>query len=466
MATTEWTQGRASNVADHIVHADATARLPGDTPVEIQFDCRGDRLVRLGFTNGLLRVLTLGIYSSWAKTNVRQRIWSFTKLNGEPTQYTGTGRELFSGLMVVAAIFFLPALIGSIALALLFPERDDVQSTYQIAIAGIIFFLLGNARYRALRYRMSRTTWRGIRGALVGSPERYGWVSFWTLALPVLIVSVLAAGAAAVSAPNVGAALLVVSAIILPWVLPWRANHLRGLLTRDMRFGDQPFTYDGSSGPLYQRFLLAWVGGVVVVATFVGGSAITLVNSGLLGAFTAPAIVPLPLFVVALQLIGLAIVSAALLGLLTAAYRAAVTRHFASHTHFGDATFGSAVTGSGVAWLAISNWALWGIAALAGLGIGLLLLNGAGLGSAITVPGADTGEANNPMQPLALLVMLFPVIILVTAATTVAEFRSAKYYTSRLRLDGVVDVNRIMQSDSVQPKRGEGLAHMLDVDAF
>jgi len=36
----------------------------------------------LSMLNGLLRILTLGVYHFWGKTEVRQRIWSAVRIDG------------------------------------------------------------------------------------------------------------------------------------------------------------------------------------------------------------------------------------------------------------------------------------------------------------------------------------------------------------------------------------------------
>ena len=74
-------------------------RCTAQRAIDITFDGRGGRMIGLGFINGILKVLTLGLYSFWAKTEVRRRIWSATRLNGEPLSYTGTGKELFLGFL-------------------------------------------------------------------------------------------------------------------------------------------------------------------------------------------------------------------------------------------------------------------------------------------------------------------------------------------------------------------------------
>src|SRR6476661_5021578 len=67
----------------------------------------------LSMLNGLLRILTLGVYHFWGKTEVRQRIWSAVPINGEPLEYRGTGGELFRGFLIVFFLILLPLGLAS-----------------------------------------------------------------------------------------------------------------------------------------------------------------------------------------------------------------------------------------------------------------------------------------------------------------------------------------------------------------
>ncbi|MGL4397866.1 MAG: DUF898 family protein, partial [Hyphomicrobium sp.] len=139
------------------------------TTIDITFENRGDKLIGLGAVNGLFKVISLGIYSFWAKTEIRSRIWSFVRLNGEPIEYTGTGKELLLGFLLVFGAFILPTILGGVAVALMFGENRSALAIYQGVVYVLFFILVGNAMYRAQRYRLSRTRWRGIRGGMAGS---------------------------------------------------------------------------------------------------------------------------------------------------------------------------------------------------------------------------------------------------------------------------------------------------------
>ena len=82
--------------------------------------------VALSFKNFLLRIVTLGVYQFWGKTEVRKRIWSAIRLNGEPLQYTGTGKEMFLGFLFVLAVVTIPALLLAVVLTLTLGQRSTV----------------------------------------------------------------------------------------------------------------------------------------------------------------------------------------------------------------------------------------------------------------------------------------------------------------------------------------------------
>lgn len=183
----------------------------------------------LSIKNFLLTIITLGIYSFWGKTNVRKHIWSCVHLSGEPLEYTGTGKELFIGMLIVVLGILLPLTLLQVASAFLGPL---LQGIVQFSVALTILFLVGIGIYRARRYRLSRTVWRGIRGTLAGSPTGYAVSNFWmTLTLP----------------------------FTLMWTYPWMRMRLTSKMTNDMMFGSELFRFGGSSGPLYKRFAICWV---------------------------------------------------------------------------------------------------------------------------------------------------------------------------------------------------------------
>lgn len=123
----------------------------------------------LSLLNGLLRILTLGAYHFWGKTEVRQRIWSAVRIDGEPLEYRGTGAELFRGFVIVFLVVLLPLALLALVPILLWGVSIFGNVLVQLGLGVAAVLLGGLGLYRARRYRLSRTRWRGIRGGLSGS---------------------------------------------------------------------------------------------------------------------------------------------------------------------------------------------------------------------------------------------------------------------------------------------------------
>lgn len=131
-------------------------------------------LFGLALKTGFLTLVTLGIYRFWQKTRIRKYIWSSVSADGDTFEYTGTGLEKFLGFLI--AIVFLAVYVGLIQIALFYaginvmvnPETASPQEilVQTLAIYGTFFAVLPfilYAMYRARRYKMARTRWRGIR---------------------------------------------------------------------------------------------------------------------------------------------------------------------------------------------------------------------------------------------------------------------------------------------------------------
>jgi uncharacterized membrane protein YjgN (DUF898 family) len=341
-------------------------------------------LAVLAITNFLLNVITLSLYRFWAKTKVRRHIWSCIHINGEPLEYTGTGKELFLGALIVFLLLILPIILILVTATVWLGPQHPVTALLQTAITVIVLLLTGMAIYRARRYRLSRTLWRGIRGTLVGSSWRYSLLYFGSWLLKIFT---------------------------LGWSTPAMNVELQQRITRDMRFGETPFTFKGSAGRLYPAYALCWFlvtimvifgialgGGVLYSLYYTGGGAdFSWARSLAAGVVAAAAIY-------------------ILYSLAWTIYQAREMNAFAAYSGFDAARF--RLTAS-----ALSLGALW-------LGNMAILLFTIGIG--------------------------IPFILQ----------RNVRYLCDRLTVDGTVDVESIRQSRQPLGKRGEGLADAFDIDSF
>lgn len=397
-------------------------------------------MVSLSIANFLYRILTLGVYDFWARTEVRKRLWSAIRLNGEPLAYTGTGKELFLGFLIVFGVVLLPLLIVSVAVVLIFGPDSTTAKLIQGSIYLAVFMLVGVAIYRAQRYRLLRTNWRGIRGNLEGTSKPYAITYFLTLILIPLT---------------------------LGWIIPWRTTKLQSMITNNARFGSMPFTFRGTSAPLYGPYALLWFG---IIALFVGAIVVSGVVIGSLQSQFGDGIDP-PQEVqltILYTLLGLYALAYLFYLFVSAWYRARTINHFAQCTHIDAANFKGSATGAGLLWIDLSNIAIL----LAGMLIVVTILSALGaliflIAPALLPIGEMTPEElHADAAAIAAPLLIFVGALSFTLLLPVTQARSMGYIIDNLTLEGTVDVDKIAQSTADPMATGEGLAQAFDIDAF
>jgi uncharacterized membrane protein YjgN (DUF898 family) len=305
----------------------ALAPVPGASAPRISWVHPPGGFAGLSILNGVLRILTFGVYHFWGKTEVRQRIWSAVRIDGEPLEYRGTGGELLRGFLVVFCLILLPMGVASLGASLLGPVPHAI---YSFALWALLLLLSGIGIHRARRYRLSRTRWRGIRGGLCGRSRGFAWTYLWTMALVPLT---------------------------LGWVLPWRAVSLQKALFVETRFGDNAFTFSGLAGPLYRRFWLVWLSAIVLIAAASAAIA-SIITLGARAPSTArpvPAMQQLSAGQTA-AIVAIVLVAFLIFAMIRAWYSARMLNYFAAHTKLQGVGFTLRATAPSLVWLAASNY--------------------------------------------------------------------------------------------------------------
>ncbi|MBD3665955.1 DUF898 family protein [Sulfitobacter aestuariivivens] len=151
----------------------------------VEFVGKRGALFWLALKTGFFTILTLGIYRFWMKTRLRRWYWSAIRPGGHPMEYVGDPFEKLLGFFI--AVVILTFYIGIVNLLLMFVSFSVFNSSwvgYLASIAGVIpiwFY----ARYRARRYVLGRTRWRGVRFAL--EPGAWGYAGramlYWFLTI-------------------------------------------------------------------------------------------------------------------------------------------------------------------------------------------------------------------------------------------------------------------------------------------
>jgi uncharacterized membrane protein YjgN (DUF898 family) len=187
----------------------------------------------------LLQVVTLGIYRFWLTTDARRFLWANTEIAGDSLEYTGTAIELFLGFLIAIALlvpFYVLLFFGTLELGLL--------SRFSSAAAFVFLAVFGQyAYFRARRYRLTRTVFRGLRFHQSGSAFSYALraLSWW-----------IAIG------------------ITLGLAYPWAQASLERYKLAHTHYGEWQGKFGGSGTRLFLRGVGLWLMMIALVVAYVG----------------------------------------------------------------------------------------------------------------------------------------------------------------------------------------------------
>lgn len=191
------------------------------TPLKISFDGTGRQLFGIQVVNLLLTIVTLGLYYPWAKAAYLKYIYQSTSYGGSHFSFEGTGKEMFVGF--IKAVVILAIMYGTF-LSLVYSQNTT------LIFLGLLLFWIGSAVlvpfviHGTLRYRLSRTTWRGIHFGYRGDLKELMKIFARDLVFTILTLGIYGA---------------------------WLTMHMRNYTTKHIRFGNVKFIYNGDGGEFF-----------------------------------------------------------------------------------------------------------------------------------------------------------------------------------------------------------------------
>jgi uncharacterized membrane protein YjgN (DUF898 family) len=395
---------------------------------------------RLLTRGAVLLLLTLGLYRFWLVTDVRRFLWTHTEIADDTLEYTGTALELLLGFMIAIAIL-VPLYAGFFFLAL---ELGTVGK-FAGVIAFVVLALLGQyAVYRARRYRLTRTVYRGIRFHQTGSAWRYAInaVGWWSLAI-----------------------------LTLGLLYPWAQAHLERFKMDNTYYGDLPGRFDGSAIALFLRGFLMWLivmgpfgYGVLMMVQSVNWSALSdaVAQGGddVLGRIEGSNPELAAALVTATMAVGWALAAAALLYPI---FQALMLRWWSSGLRFGTIELRSRLRTAQVygVYLRFASYA-----------IVFILVAGIVGTVEFTVIAAFGGleQMSAPVQTVVLALLVATYVIVALAFSTIYQ-ATVKFSLWRLGMESLHMTNldaleRVRAVGHASSPVGEGLADALNVGGF
>lgn len=284
------------------------AELPASPPQPepFQFTGTGSDYFRIWIVNIALTILTLGIYSAWAKVRRLQYFHRNTRVAGASFDYHGPPGAILKGRVVAFAIFAAYNLAG---------KFDPLLA---LAIAAPIAIALPWLLRQSLRFRLHYSSWRGLRFAFRGDlAGAYRVFLLW----PVLTLA---------SLYGLG---------------PMWHQRLKRYQHNYAAFGTTPFRFSATVGAFYGPYLRAL--GLLACLILAGGLVFGLAAIGRFRSDWAT-VLTLSVVTVFVALLGYAVVIGPYLV-------ARIQNLVWNHTTLGPHRFQSRLRARSLAWITVTN---------------------------------------------------------------------------------------------------------------
>jgi len=205
----------------------------------LEFRGSAGEFFKIWLVNILLTLLTLGIYSAWAKIRTQRYLYGNTYLFGSSFEYLAEPMQILKGRMIAAAFFGLFIL-----------SEYYSSILYGILFIGVIL-LTPLIIIRSMRFNLANTAYRNIR---LGFDGNYRSALLVFMGLPLLVS--LTAGL----------------------TYPYFVNQWKKFLIDNSRYGTMHFSMRAATPELYRTYLSA--GAAFLVAIVVFGFFVSMVGKG------------------------------------------------------------------------------------------------------------------------------------------------------------------------------------------
>ena len=231
-AAEAWSLGEvlAAGSDDHAPVAPATSE---SQTRRLRCTADGWEYFRIWIVNVALTLLTLGIYSAWAKVRARRYLYGNIWLGDAAFDYTANPVAILRGRILVAVV----------AVVLWFASNFNI---YYYAVLAVLAPLVPWVVVRARAFQLQNSRYRGIAFDFKG---RYWDAAVW---YPLMAVA---------------------SFVTLGLAWPFRLFGRDRFLIAESRFGNKPFRFIGEAEGYYGVYVVVWVMGVVL---FIGSCIVFL----------------------------------------------------------------------------------------------------------------------------------------------------------------------------------------------
>jgi len=190
--------------------------LDSTTDFPLQFNGKSGEFFKIWIVNIVLSILTLGIYSAWAKVRTRRYFYSNTLLMNSPFDYLAEPIKILKGRIIAFAILIIYSISPSISPVL--------QGGLLVLFVPLLPFII----VKALNFNAYNTAYHNIRFNFKGRYLQALWVF---IGLPFIV------------------------ALTIGLAYPYFTRARKKFIISNMAYGTSSFEFEATTGQFYQVYL-------------------------------------------------------------------------------------------------------------------------------------------------------------------------------------------------------------------
>ncbi len=216
-------------------------------PLTLKFTGTGEEYFRIWVVNLLLTIMTLGVYSAWAKVRRLQYFYRNTRLDDATFDYHGKPKAILKGRLL--ALFLVVAY--KVAFEIYPPAAGGVA----LVLVALVPWLLA----RSFRFKMVNSSYRGLRFHFTGSAiDAYKMLSLFPVLAAFIVffgwnVAVSGRGQIGMGTVVLGLALLV----LIVCTVPLGHYLLKRFQHNNAYFGQTPVFFDARPAEFFKIYAKA-----------------------------------------------------------------------------------------------------------------------------------------------------------------------------------------------------------------
>jgi uncharacterized membrane protein YjgN (DUF898 family) len=243
-------------------------------PLPFTFSGKASEYFSIWIVNVCLTIVTLGIYSAWAKVRNNQYFYGNTQIDGASFQYLADPVKILKGRIIAFtafAAYYFAGMVSPIGAAIVF---------------GVLMLLTPAFMVMSMSFRMRNSAWRNVRFDFSKNYKK----AYMILAMPVVVIGLYML--ASLSMQPTGDEInpedmtkIMVVAMVGPLAIflffPWWEFLINRFQLVHSRYGKAPFNFSAGANDYYLVYIAA------MVVFIVGGLAVAVVTAGVVAVSAA-----------------------------------------------------------------------------------------------------------------------------------------------------------------------------------